>query len=202
MCTTEHWRRTLSGTVVPCAGFPERAARGQVFLLTFTFTPHELARRHGIGKGVKALALVAINMIIACPAGAGQLHKTTSPVCDNNGRCVTAGSTASSPGRTLRAHRKGRVDGNGNAAMVTVRTTYGFNITVHPAYAGKFLKFFVLLKDRGYKVQHYQVLAASRHACRRLQSLHWCGLRHPDRLESRARFCVPHQRHHQTSRPV
>lgn len=36
--------------------------------------------------------------------------------------------------------------------MVTVRTTYGFNITVHPAYAGKFLKFFVLLKDRGYKV--------------------------------------------------
>jgi hypothetical protein len=25
--------------------------------------------------------------------------------------------------------------------MVTVQTAYGFNITVHPAYASKFLKF-------------------------------------------------------------
>ncbi|MGA9054003.1 MAG: hypothetical protein WB422_21790, partial [Pseudolabrys sp.] len=29
---------------------------------------------------------------------------------------------------------------------------YGFNITVHPAYASKFQKFFALLKERGYKV--------------------------------------------------
>ena len=36
--------------------------------------------------------------------------------------------------------------------MVTVQTAYGFNITVHPAYAGKFQKFFALLKERGYKV--------------------------------------------------
>ena len=45
-----------------------------------------------------------------------------------------------------------RVDANGNRALVTVRTAYGFNITVHPAYASKFQKFFALLKDRGYKV--------------------------------------------------
>jgi hypothetical protein len=36
--------------------------------------------------------------------------------------------------------------------MVTVRTAYGFDITVHPAYASKFQKFFALLKERGYKV--------------------------------------------------
>ena len=36
--------------------------------------------------------------------------------------------------------------------MVTVQTAYGFNITVHPAYASKFQKFFALLKERGYKV--------------------------------------------------
>jgi hypothetical protein len=36
--------------------------------------------------------------------------------------------------------------------LVTVQTAYGFNITVHPAYASKFLKFFALLKERGYKV--------------------------------------------------
>jgi hypothetical protein len=36
--------------------------------------------------------------------------------------------------------------------MVKVQTAYGFNITVHPAYASKFQKFFALLKERGYKV--------------------------------------------------
>jgi hypothetical protein len=36
--------------------------------------------------------------------------------------------------------------------MVTVQTAYGFNITVHPAYASKFLKFYALLKEHGYKV--------------------------------------------------
>ena len=44
------------------------------------------------------------------------------------------------------------VDANGNGLMVTVQTAYGFNITVHPAYASKFQKFFALLKERGYKV--------------------------------------------------
>ena len=36
--------------------------------------------------------------------------------------------------------------------LVTVQTAYGFNITVHPAYASKFQKFFALLKEHGYKV--------------------------------------------------
>jgi hypothetical protein len=36
--------------------------------------------------------------------------------------------------------------------LVTVQTAYDFKITVHPAYASKFLKFFALLKERGYKV--------------------------------------------------
>jgi len=36
--------------------------------------------------------------------------------------------------------------------MVTVQTAYGFKITVHPAYASKFLKFYALLKEHGHKV--------------------------------------------------
>ena len=39
-----------------------------------------------------------------------------------------------------------------NGTMVTVQTVYGFNITVHPAYASKFQRFFALLKDHGYHV--------------------------------------------------
>lgn len=35
--------------------------------------------------------------------------------------------------------------------MVTVRTAFGFPITVHPAYASKFQRFFALLKDKGYR---------------------------------------------------
>ena len=51
-------------------------------------------------------------------------------------------------------HASSRViDANGNSVMVTVKTAYGFNITVHPAYASKFQKFFALLKERGYKVR-------------------------------------------------
>lgn len=34
--------------------------------------------------------------------------------------------------------------------MVTVQTAQGFPITVHPAYASKFLRFFALLKEHGY----------------------------------------------------
>jgi hypothetical protein len=40
----------------------------------------------------------------------------------------------------------------GPSALVTAPTAFGFNITVHPAYAGKFQKFFALLKERGYNV--------------------------------------------------
>jgi|GEM_PF-5162864 len=35
--------------------------------------------------------------------------------------------------------------------MVQVETVQGFKITVHPAYADKFLKFFALLEEHGYK---------------------------------------------------
>ena len=79
-----------------------------------------------------------------------------SPSCDNDGHCTTFNVTASTSSKTssLRARhiraseRKPHhvVDANGNSMMVTVQTAYGFNITVHPAYASKFLKFFALLE--------------------------------------------------------
>ena len=107
---------------------------------------------------MKLAALAVFCVLIALPAEAGQRHRqdNVSPTCDNNGRCTTLGVTArasgnapSSHGRIRTSERKPHrvVDANGNSTMVTVQTAYGFNITVHPAYASKFLKFFALLRD-------------------------------------------------------
>ena len=113
---------------------------------------------------MKVAALAAVSVLIALPAEAGQRHRQNivSPSCDNGARCTTLNVAAptSNKAPSLRgrhigtSERKPRrvVDANGNSMMVTVRTAYGFNITVHPAYASKFQKFFALLKDRGYKV--------------------------------------------------
>jgi hypothetical protein len=112
---------------------------------------------------MKVAALAVFCVLIALPAEAGQRHRqdNVSPSCDNNGRCTTlsvtartSGNAPSSHGRIRTSERKPHhvVDANGNSTMVTVRTAYGFNITVHPAYASKFLKFFALLRERGYKV--------------------------------------------------
>jgi len=111
---------------------------------------------------MKVAALAVLTVLIALPAEAGQRQNNLSSSCDNDGRCTTSNVTVSTAGQTpsLRVHhirtseRKPHhvVDANGNSMLVTVQTAYGFNITVHPAYASKFQKFFVLLKERGYKV--------------------------------------------------
>jgi hypothetical protein len=111
---------------------------------------------------MKVAALVTLSVLIAFPAGAGQPHQQNNvlPSCDNDGRCSTVSVTASTSSKSaiLRVRHTSEpnqhrvLDANGNRTMVTVQTAYGFNITVHPAYANKFLKFFALLKDRGYKV--------------------------------------------------
>ncbi|HET9686321.1 MAG TPA: hypothetical protein VFP79_03985 [Pseudolabrys sp.] len=113
---------------------------------------------------MKVAALVALSVLIALPVEAGDRHRqnNVSPICDNDGRCTTFTETPPTSSRTSssRGSRTGTsepkphhvVDANGNRMLVTVQTAYGFNITVHPAYASKFLKFFALLKERGYKV--------------------------------------------------
>ena len=78
----------------------------------------------------------------------------------------TAAKVATAPAPVASA-----LDANGNNIMVTVQTAYGFNITVHPAYASKFQKFYALLKEHGYKVtaaspsagQHGTHVAGSNH---------------------------------------
>src|SRR5215475_7818138 len=106
---------------------------------------------------MKVAALAALTVLIALPAEAGQGHgqNNVSTSCNNDGRCTTLVVTAPASGRIRTSERKPHhpVDANGNSLMVTVQTAYGFNITVHPAYASKFQKFFALLKERGYKVQ-------------------------------------------------
>jgi hypothetical protein len=106
---------------------------------------------------MKVAALAALSVLIALPAEAGQRHRqnNASPSCDNDGRCTSVNVPTSSSGGHIRTSERKPghvVDANGNGMMVTVQTAYGFNITVHPAYASKFQKFFALLKERGYKV--------------------------------------------------
>lgn len=105
-------------------------------------------------SSMKVVALIVLSVLIVFPAAAGQRYQQS---CDNDGRCTGAASPAREPAKLSTRHASERtqhraVDANGNSIMVTVQTAYGFNITVHPAYASKFQKFFALLKERGYKV--------------------------------------------------
>lgn len=105
---------------------------------------------------MKVAVLAALSAFVVLPAQAEQSHAKVLPTCDNNGRCMTLNVAAAAPNKKLNMRRPKShsvaVDANGNSMMVTVPTAYGFNITVHPAYATKFQKFFALLKDHGYKV--------------------------------------------------
>ena len=113
---------------------------------------------------MKVAALAVLSALIAFPAEAGQRHRQNkvSPSCDNDGRCTTLNVTAPVSSKTpslrgghIRTSERNphhSVDANGNSMMVTVQTAYGFKITVHPAYASKFLKFYALLKEHGHKV--------------------------------------------------
>ena len=105
---------------------------------------------------MEVAAVVAVGVLIALTAEVGQsrAQNNVSPSCDNDGRCTTVTSIASTSRRMATSERKRvhAVDANGNGLMVKVQTAYGFTITVHPAYASKFQKFFALLKERGYKV--------------------------------------------------
>jgi hypothetical protein len=110
-----------------------------------------------LGESMKVAVLAALSAFVVLPAEAGQSHPQNKvwPTCDNNARCTTFNMTASPSNKAPSLRRpKSRyaVDANGNGMMVTVQTVYGFNITVHPAYASKFQRFFALLKGRGYKV--------------------------------------------------
>ena len=107
---------------------------------------------------MKVAAIAAVCVFIVMPVEAGQRHAQNNVSPDrDDGRCTSLNVAAptSSSGRQIRtSERKPHhaVDANGNGLMVKVQTAYGFNITVHPAYASKFQKFFALLKERGYKV--------------------------------------------------
>ena len=110
---------------------------------------------------MKVAALAVLSVLIALPAEAGERHRqnNVSPTCDNDGRCATSNASTrarhqafAGPHSTSERKPHHALDANGNSMLVTVQTAYGFNITVHPAYASKFQKFFALLKERGYKV--------------------------------------------------
>lgn len=136
---------------------------------------------------MKVAALVALSVLVAHSAHAGQPdHKQNfSSFCDNDGHCTTLKVAAPSSSHALGSRRSNAgtserkphraVDANGNIAMVTVQTAYGFNITVHPAYASKFQKFFALLKDRGYRVPGYITKCWTPRGTRVAGSNHYIG---------------------------
>lgn len=96
------------------------------------------------------MALAAAALLIGTTPVEARTHRHNLS-CYSNGFCQYASHREV---RTIRKKRK-RIarDANGNrATMVTVKTAYGFDITVHPYYASKFLKFFSLLKEHGHEV--------------------------------------------------
>jgi hypothetical protein len=103
---------------------------------------------------VKIAALAALGVLVSLPAEAAHVSRQNriSATCDNDGHCTTRAGIVPTTSRMSKRASHLVADANGNRVMVTVKTAYGFNITVHPAYASKFQKFFALLKDRGYKV--------------------------------------------------
>jgi hypothetical protein len=126
---------------------------------------------------MKVVALILLSVFIVFPAAAEQRHQQS---CDNNGRCTIAASATREPAKRSRPHTSERnqhraVDANGNNIMVTVQTAYGFNITVHPAYASKFQKFFALLKEHGYKVPASITKCWSPHGTHVAGSNHYIG---------------------------
>jgi hypothetical protein len=123
---------------------------------------------------MKVAGLAALSLFIALPVEAAQVQKNIPSSCDNDGRCTTVGVTMPTPSKMARPRRH-VIDGNGNVMMVKVRTAYGFDITVHPAYAIKFQKFFTLLSDRGYKVPANLTKCWTPHGTRVAGSNHYIG---------------------------
>ena len=126
---------------------------------------------------MKVAALAALSVIIALPAEAGQRHRQNSVAasCDNDGHCTTLAAPTSIHKRISERKRHRVVDTNGNSLMVRVQTAYGFNITVHPAYANKFQKFFALLKERGYRVPAHMTKCWAPHGTHVAGSNHYIG---------------------------
>ena len=108
---------------------------------------------------MKATLLLALTLLVALAADAEKhlWQSDTTSCCSGDGQLPVQNMAGATPTPTKPAYdglsgRKARqLDANGNG-MVTVQTVYGFNITVHPAYASKFQRFFALLKAHGYHV--------------------------------------------------
>lgn len=104
-------------------------------------------------------ALVALSAEAEAEAGWPDPKHKLSSFCHHDSNCIGV-KVAASKMTKKRAPYIGKsepnprraLDANGNTAMVTVETAFGFNITVHPAYVSKFQKLFVLLKDGGHRV--------------------------------------------------
>ena len=160
---------------------------------------------------MKVVALAVLTVLIALPAEAVQRQNNFSQSCNNDGRCTTFNASTASQTPSLRGHhirtseRKPHhvVDANGNSMLVTVQTAYGFNITVHPAYASKFQKFFALLKDVATKCQPTSPSAgpgtARMYLAPTTTSVRLAIFR---RAEISGPRSLPHGRHRQRARPV
>ena len=104
-----------------------------------------------------AVFAVVVSTSVESAANHRASYNVITPSCDNNARCsITSRAPMSDVAdvQQRKRHVPRATDANGSRTfgLVTVPTAFGFNITVHPAYASKFQKFFALLKERGYNV--------------------------------------------------
>jgi hypothetical protein len=107
-----------------------------------------------------ATASFIISVSLACDASASR-HVTPNQMCDNSARCFGAFQYAPQPATTRYAKKKKHYSRHAKHKrkhrretastmpwnMVKVKTVQGIYITVHPAYAHKFLRLFEILAE-------------------------------------------------------
>src|SRR5215475_1139405 len=109
---------------------------------------------------MKVAALVALSLLVALPAEAGQRRQQTgSPAvaCDNDGHCTTLTSKASAPGfhnnrskiqtTIATTHQTHVVDANGNAAGIIISAKTDARARVGVAYAARFQAYINALEN-------------------------------------------------------
>ena len=127
---------------------------------------------------MKSMVFVALSLLIALPAEAGQRHlQIGSPVstCDNNGHCTTFNASGTEiKKRTANTQNQSHaLDANGNTAGVVISARTGARAHVGIAYAARFQAYIDDLENNyGARVRFMTGIRSGRCS---ISSEHPCG---------------------------